>query len=119
MNDHARATADRDALIDNFAAELTIAAYHVALRHRAADTWLDLQVSLWRALADTVKQWAGESPRGQVLISRPDPCGDTRRVLDYRSAPTKWTCLDRNVDWHPDCNGVHNSNARLPTGASS
>ena len=31
MNDNARATADRDALLDTFVAELTRAAYHVAL----------------------------------------------------------------------------------------
>ena len=54
MNDNHRAT--RDALLDNFAAELTRAAYYVALRHGTAGTWLDLELDLWRALADTVKQ---------------------------------------------------------------
>jgi hypothetical protein len=62
MNDNPRATDDRDALLDNFAAELTRAAYHVALRHGTAGTWLDLELDLWRALADTVKQWGRESP---------------------------------------------------------
>ena len=33
----------RDALLETFAAELTVAAYHVALRTRAQDTWLDLE----------------------------------------------------------------------------
>jgi hypothetical protein len=64
MNDNAHTTADRDALLDNLAAELTRAAYHVALRHRAAGTWLDLQLDLWHALADTVKQWGRESSPG-------------------------------------------------------
>jgi hypothetical protein len=50
--------------LDNFAAELTRAAYGVALRHGTAGTWLDLELDLWRALADTVKQWGRESPPG-------------------------------------------------------
>jgi hypothetical protein len=60
MNDSVRASADGDALVDNFAAELTRAAYHVALRHGAAGLWLDLQLDLWRAVAATVKQWRNE-----------------------------------------------------------
>ena len=64
MNDNARAAADRDALLDTFAAELTRAAYQVALRYGAAGSWLDLELDLWRALADTVKQWARKSPPG-------------------------------------------------------
>ena len=65
MNDNARATADRDALLDAFVAELTRAAYHAAFRYGAAGTWLDLELDLWRALADTVNQWARKSPPGQ------------------------------------------------------
>jgi hypothetical protein len=57
----ARATADADALIDTFAAELTRTAYHVALRHGASGTWLDLELDLWQALANTVKQWGRKS----------------------------------------------------------
>jgi hypothetical protein len=60
MNDTARATADRGVLREAFVAELTSAAYHVALRH-GAGTWLDLQLGLWHALADTVEQWARKS----------------------------------------------------------
>jgi hypothetical protein len=56
MNDRAA----WDGLLDTFAAELTHAAYHVALRHGAAATWLDLQLELWQALAVTVKQWGTE-----------------------------------------------------------
>jgi hypothetical protein len=72
MNDNACATADRDALFDAFAAELTRAAYHVALRHGAAGTWLDLQLELWQALAVTVKQWGRKSPPDQVPRGSPD-----------------------------------------------
>jgi hypothetical protein len=61
MNDDAHA-ADGDALLDTFAAELTHAAYHVALRHgAAAGAWLELELELWQALTDTVKQWGRDS----------------------------------------------------------
>jgi hypothetical protein len=56
MNDTAQAPADRDALLETFAAELTHAAYHVALRHGVAGTWLDMRLDLWQALTDTVEQ---------------------------------------------------------------
>jgi len=49
-------------LPEGFAAELTLAAYRVALETRTWGTWLDLELDLWRALADTVKTW-GESSR--------------------------------------------------------
>ena len=51
---------DRDALLENFAAELTLAAYRVALRTSTQGSWLDLQLDLWKALADTVKTWGKE-----------------------------------------------------------
>src|SRR5262249_52880046 len=51
MRDNASAIADREALLDTFVAELTRAAYDVALRHRAAGTWLELELDLWRTLA--------------------------------------------------------------------
>jgi hypothetical protein len=65
MDDTARTTADRAVLLEVFVAELTSAAYHVALRH-GAGTWLDLQLRLWHALADTVEQWARKSSPGQA-----------------------------------------------------
>ena len=36
---------NRDALLDTLAAELTLAAYRVALRTRTAGTWLDLELA--------------------------------------------------------------------------
>jgi len=53
---------DRDALLESFAAELTVAAYRVALRTRTQGTWLDLELDLWRALADTVETWERDLP---------------------------------------------------------
>jgi hypothetical protein len=58
-------------LLDNFVAELTSAAYFVAIRHGTADTWLDLELDLWRALADTVKQWGRESQEHKSVPPRP------------------------------------------------
>ena len=65
IKENSRATAARDAVLDDFAAELTRAAYHVALRHGAADMWLDLELDLWRALTDAVKQWGRKPPRAK------------------------------------------------------
>jgi hypothetical protein len=52
---------DRDALLETLAAELAVAAYHVALDTRTQGTWLDLELDLWRALAEKVKTWGQES----------------------------------------------------------
>jgi hypothetical protein len=54
---------NRDVILETFAAELTLAAYRVALRTRMQGTWLDLELDLWRTLADTVKTWERELPR--------------------------------------------------------
>jgi hypothetical protein len=63
MNEKPETPVNRDALLETFAAELTVAAYRVALRTTRQDAWLDLQLDLWRALADTVKTWGRELPR--------------------------------------------------------
>jgi hypothetical protein len=60
MNADSKASANRDALLEIFAAELTLAAYRVALRTRRKGTWLDLELDLWRAVADKVKTWGNE-----------------------------------------------------------
>ena len=60
MSDNHDATGNRDTLLETFAAELTRAAYGVALRHGTAGTWLDLELALWKALGDTVKTWGRE-----------------------------------------------------------
>jgi hypothetical protein len=62
MSDNHGATCTRDTLLENFAAELTSAVYGIALRHGLRGSWLDLQMGLWRVLAETVKKWAREWP---------------------------------------------------------
>jgi len=55
MNRDFRTRVNGEALLETFAAELTHAAYHAALRTSRQGTWLDLELELWRALTDTVK----------------------------------------------------------------
>ena len=55
---------NRDALLETFAAELTVVAYRVFLRTRTQGTWLDLELDLWRALADEVKAWGQQDCLG-------------------------------------------------------
>jgi hypothetical protein len=82
LNDTGRAAADGDALLEAFVAGLTCAAYHVALRHGAAGRWLDLQLALWQALADTVKRWVRNPPGPVPSGSKGLPHGDTMSPLD-------------------------------------
>jgi len=42
---------------DAFAAELAHAAYEIALRHKTSDSWLDLELELWKAMGETVGQY--------------------------------------------------------------
>ena len=57
MNRGVLTPVNRDALLETLAAELTVAAYRVALGTRTAGTWLDLEVDRWRTLADTARTW--------------------------------------------------------------
>jgi hypothetical protein len=54
---------NRDAAVETLAAELALTAYRVALRTRTRGTWLDLELDLWKALADTVKTWPGQADK--------------------------------------------------------
>ena len=74
MNRDFQSPVNRDAPLETPAAELTLAAYRVALRTRAAGTWLDLELDLWRALADTAKTW------GEGIASVPI-VGDRARAV--------------------------------------
>jgi hypothetical protein len=56
MNSIDRTIRDRDAYVENLAAELTDAAYPVALRHGVAGSSIDLELDLWKALREKVKK---------------------------------------------------------------
>jgi DoxX-like family len=60
LSDNHGASCNRDTLLENFSAELTSAAYAVALRHGTVDKWLDLELELWAALKETVKKQGQE-----------------------------------------------------------
>jgi len=57
-----RSSAGKQDRLDSFAADLTFAAYRVALRHGTECSWITVELSLWRALADTVRKWSRECP---------------------------------------------------------
>ena len=59
MTDNLNAFRQRDCLFENFAAEVTSAAYAVALRHGVGDKWLDLQLELWEALTHALQSRSG------------------------------------------------------------
>ena len=63
-----------DTALDDLVAELTAAVYPVAVRHGAIGTWIDLELDLWRALADAVETCV------------PEPGGDSGQPRDA-SAP--------------------------------
>ena len=66
-------------LLANFAAELTNAAYPIALRHGIEGSWVDLELDLWRVLAETVKKWEAEIAVGRMevaLNARAATCGE-------------------------------------------
>ncbi len=57
MNDSTATTPPVDTALEDFAAELAVAAYPVALRRGLGNRWLDLELGLWRALQETVRTW--------------------------------------------------------------
>ena len=70
----ANATTDDEleTAVDDCAAELTEAAYSIALRNGSVKNWLDLKLELWRVLRKTVSQWAQDWPQaGVMLVSAP------------------------------------------------
>ena len=62
MSDNHGAPCTRDPQLENIAAELTGAIYPLLLRHGLRISWLDLELGLWRALAETVKRVGYENP---------------------------------------------------------
>ena len=62
MSDNHEATYQRESLLENFAAELTHAAYRGAHRLGMTGSWLDLELGLGRVSAEKVKKWARSKP---------------------------------------------------------
>jgi hypothetical protein len=63
MSDNHGPACNRDTLLENFAAELTSAAYPLTLRHGIKrGSWIKVELGLWRVLAETVRKWGREGP---------------------------------------------------------
>jgi hypothetical protein len=73
MNQNPHDIADQDVLNDTFVAQLTRAAYEVALRHGAAATWLDVELDLWQALAEVVTESRFQAIPSQPATLQPPP----------------------------------------------
>jgi hypothetical protein len=56
-------TGDCGSFLETLAAELTDAAYPIALRQGIAGSWVDLELDLWKVLNATVQKWGRESAR--------------------------------------------------------
>jgi hypothetical protein len=57
------ASTDREVFLDNCTAQITEAAYLVAMRHAGEGTWIDLKLDLWEVLADELHKCRRESYR--------------------------------------------------------
>ena len=62
MGDNQRPAADGDLRLENFAAELTSAVYPIILLRGLKGSWLNVQLNLWRGLAETVGEWDRRRP---------------------------------------------------------
>jgi hypothetical protein len=67
MKENQRTAGDHDARLENFAAELTSAAYPLVFQHGRKDSWLKLELGLWRSLAATAKEWARQRPPARAV----------------------------------------------------
>jgi hypothetical protein len=85
---------DRNALLEDFTAELVSAAYPIALQHGKTGSWVDLELDLWRSLAGAVQKWHHEHSRRQADLITIDAAAWRRRypradlALLANSAPT-------------------------------
>jgi hypothetical protein len=62
MNDISDIARDRKTRIEDFAAELTRAVYPFMLRRMPRNSWLNMELGLWSALAETVQKWVRQKP---------------------------------------------------------
>jgi hypothetical protein len=60
---------EQDADLDRFAAELTDAAYPVALKYGVSGAYIDLELEIWRALTELVRRRGRELLRRNVTVS--------------------------------------------------
>jgi hypothetical protein len=61
---------DLDLRLEEFAAELTGAVYPLVLPRRPKDSWLELELALWKALMKTVERWSRLRPAASSADDR-------------------------------------------------
>jgi hypothetical protein len=61
MSDHRTEAAVTESGLEEFVAELTEAAYPVALRHGVRGSSIDMHLDLWRTLSRTVRRRAAQA----------------------------------------------------------
>jgi hypothetical protein len=62
MSENERAAGEWDRALERLTADVTSTAYAIALRHRAGEPWIDLELGLWKALSRTVREWGRRPP---------------------------------------------------------
>jgi len=79
--------------LESLVAELTEAAYPVALRHRGRGSWVDLELDLWRALEQVLCKWQRQESRlqkgqqlGYEVPSRSEVSGSPEAQMEQRCA---------------------------------
>ena len=80
MNADNMTPCDWDTLLVNFAAELANDAYRVALQHGMAGSWVDLELDLWKVLAERVQEWGVTCAARWQSRGRKKSPGRPRRV---------------------------------------
>ena len=61
MNSDNQTVSQQNSALQEFAAELTDTAYHVALCQGVVGSSVDLELNLWRALGEAVRKWEAQS----------------------------------------------------------
>jgi hypothetical protein len=62
MNNKNSKSRYQEAFLEELAAELTDAAYQVALHHGVVGASVDLELALWHTLGDKVREWKQDLP---------------------------------------------------------
>jgi len=78
MTDNDRAAREWNRALERLAAEVTDTAYAIALRHGTCSSWVDLELTLWKALARTVRSWGCISDGSPIERLDPNRCGNDR-----------------------------------------
>lgn len=67
MNDQRTTPPDQDEVLDTFAAELTVAAYPIALKYGVLGSSLDLELEIWKTFTELVRRRGREIFRGSAV----------------------------------------------------